>query len=168
MRLSLTSLSKVLLGLLLPIFLIACTPEEVVPTLTGRVVDNANVLNAIQRQQLNSLLENIDRTTKVEIVVLTINDLPSSENLESYANKVFNKWGIGKKETDSGLLFLVVKNTKKIRIEVGRGNEGAMPDTIADQILREVMAPKFKEGKFWEGFTEAAHASVKYLKNEHK
>ena len=165
MRRSLTSLSKILL-VGASLFLLGCTetPKSNIPTLTGRVVDNAGVLSTSEKKSLSGYLADVDKETKAEIIVLTMESLPEDENLEEYTNKVFNAWRIGKRDSDSGLLFVLVTGTRKIRIEVGRGNEGNMPDMIANRIAKEQMAPRFKEGKFYLGFMDAASESVKYIK----
>lgn len=166
---NLTSLSKafIIVGVL---GLAACsTPpvENTVPELTGRVVDNAEVFSKNEKRNLTNLLESVDRKHKAEFVVLTINSLPETESLEEFSNKTFNTWKIGRKDTDSGLLFLLVKNDRKIRIEVGRGNEGTIPDMYAKKIIEEKMAPKFKQQKFYEGFRDAVRMAEAYVGEPH-
>lgn len=166
---SLTSLSKVFLfvGVLA---VAACTPskeEDTVPQLTGRVVDNASVFSKSERRSLENELTKIDKQHKAEFVVLTMKALPETETIDEFSNKVFNTWKIGRKETDSGLLFVLVKDDRKIRIEVGRGNEGTIPDMIARKILVEKMAPKFKEEKFYQGFRDAIKAAESYIGEPH-
>lgn len=163
----LTSLSKLLVCLIVPLVLVACSPkDENFPKLTGRVVDNAQVMSQQEQRSLVYKLEQIDKEKKIEIVVLTINKLPESEYLESYANKVFNKWGIGKKETDSGVLILIVKSDRKIRIETGRGVEGAMPDMVANRIIQEKLVPRFRKDQFYVGLNEAVDEIRRVLRNE--
>lgn len=167
---SLTSLSKVffLTGALA--FAGCSAPEnkeDTVPALTGRVIDNASVFSNSEKRNLTSMLESIDRKHKAEFVIFTLKTLPETESLEEYSNKTFNTWKIGRKDTDSGLLFILVKDDRKIRIEVGRGNEGTIPDMYANKIITEKMAPKFKQEKFYDGFRDAIRMAESYIGEPH-
>jgi uncharacterized protein len=97
-----------------------------------------------------------------EIALLTVPDL-GGEPLERYALDVARAWGIGSKETQAGALLLVAKRERKIRIEVGRGLEGTITDSISGRIIRNVISPAFKQGQFYAGLRggiEAMHAAA--------
>lgn len=151
------------------IALAACTDnsppaqkETSVPTLTGRVVDNANLLSSIDKRSLIDKLANIDKQSKVEIVVLT---MPKLENtsIEEFSNKTFNAWKIGKKGTDSGLLIVLSLDPRKFRVEVGRGNEGAIPDMVANRIMQDEMRPYLAKKEFYRAFNAGIDALNKKI-----
>lgn len=150
------------------LFLSACGPEkqknENIPPITSRVMDTANVLNAWQRSSLISNLTRLDKNSKIEAVFYTLKRLPENESLEEYTNKVFNTWKIGKKGTDTGLLVLNVIDEKKIRIEVGRGNEGNIPDMLANRIIRDSMVKYLARGMYYEAYQAAIHDFEKLTK----
>jgi uncharacterized protein len=128
-----------------------------VPPLVGRVNDGANVLSAQMRSQLEAQLESYERSTGHQLAVLTIPSL-EGEPIEDYTIRVVESWQLGKKGKDDGVLLFVAVGDRKIRIEVGYGLEGDLPDALVGRIIREVMAPAFRQGDLGFGITRAVSA----------
>jgi len=129
------------------------------------VNDNAEILSENARMLLcEKLKEHEDRTSN-QVVVLTITSL-EGESIEEYSNIVFDAWELGQKDKDNGILIVVVPNERRMRIEVGYGLEGTLPDVIASRIIREIMTPRFKEGDFDGGLTEGALAVLNVLEGQ--
>src|SRR5207249_9166701 len=118
-----------------------------VPFLTGRVVDNAEILKPATREALNRTLKTHEDATGNQIAVLTIKTI-DGESVEEFATKVFENWKLGKKGKDNGVLVVVVPQDRKMRIEVGYGLEGTLTDVAASRIIRNLMTPKFKAGDY--------------------
>src|SRR4051812_14480330 len=118
------------------------------------VNDFANVLSPEQNQILEERLVAFDDSTSNQIAIVTVPDLGGSD-VESYANKLFRAWGIGTAKHDNGILILVAKNDRKMRIEVGRGLEGPIPDVTSKNIIDNDLEPNFREGNYYRGFDEA-------------
>lgn len=133
-----------------------------VPYLSGRVVDNAEILGAETKQKLAAQLKAHEAETTNQIAVLTVPSL-EGESVESYAEQVFNTWKLGQKGKDNGVLVLVAPNERRMRIEVGYGLEGTLTDVAASRIIRNVMTPRFKEGNFDAGVAEGVQAVVGLL-----
>lgn len=121
-----------------------------VPTLTRYVTDQTNTLSPTQIQELEYRLKTYEDTTSNQIVVLFISSL-EGEDLFDYSQRVAEKNRIGQKGKDNGILILVVKDDRKIRIEVGYGLEGVVPDAVASSIIRNIIVPYFKAGNYYEG-----------------
>ncbi len=124
------------------------------PTPTGHVTDNANLLSSEERSDLETLLVSLKEQTGNEIAILTIASL-GGEPIEDYAVEVFERWGVGKKGNDNGLLIVVARDDRAVRIEVGYGLEGVINDAKAGRIIRENLAPAFQKGAYAEGLTNA-------------
>ena len=133
-----------------------------VPYLSGRVVDDAEILSPAAREGLTATSKAHEDKTTNQVVVLTVPTF-GGESVEEYANRVFSSWKLGQKGKDNGVLVLVVPNDRKMRIEVGYGLEGALPDVEASRIIRNRMAPKFKAGDFDGGVTDGVDAIVAQL-----
>ncbi|MFC2085325.1 TPM domain-containing protein [Bacteroidota bacterium] len=119
--------------------------------------DYSGVLSKSQLSQINEDLKLFDSETTIQIVLLAINSLDGYP-LEMYSNEIAEKNKIGTKENDNGVLFLVVINDRKMRIEVGYGLEGALPDVLASSILRNEVAPHFKRGNYFAGVVSGLNA----------
>ncbi len=128
------------------------------PALAARVTDLTNTLDATQRGRLEAQLAGIERTGKAQVAVLL---LPTTqpETIEQFGIRLAEAWKIGNKGADNGLIIIVAKNDRKMRIEVGYGLEGSIPDAIAKRIIAERMAPAFKQGDFFGGL----HAAIEGL-----
>lgn len=132
----------------------AAFAEPKIPQLTQRVMDQAGMLSAGSRQKLEAQLTAYEEQTGHQFVLLTI---PSLEGLpiENYSLKVVESWKLGDKTRDDGLLLLIAKEDRKVRIEVGYGLEGAVPDATAAQVIRYKLEPAFKAGQFEQGIFAA-------------
>jgi uncharacterized protein len=140
----------------------AIVAAQDVPYLTGRVVDDAHILSDGARAQLASTLKAHEDATTNQVVVLTVPTLGGGD-IESYANNVFHTWKLGQKGKDNGVLVVVVPNDHKMRIEVGYGLEGTLPDAAAGQIIRRWMTPAFKAGNYDKGVQDGVTAIVARL-----
>jgi uncharacterized protein len=121
-----------------------------VPKNEGWVTDQADLLTARERHELETLMESYKQGTTHEIALLTVESL-HGEPIERFALEVGRAWGIGGKEKNNGALLLVSKADRKIRIEVGRGLEGSLTDSICGRIIRDVIVPEFKQGRYGVG-----------------
>ena len=133
-----------------------------VPYLTGRVVDTAEILKPETRKQLGEQLRQHEQKTTHQVAVLTVPTL-DGESVEEYAVRVFEQWKLGQKGKDNGVLVLVVPQDRRMRIEVGYGLEGTLPDAIAARIIRNVMTPRFKDGDYDGGIVAGVNAIVAQL-----
>lgn len=123
----------------------------------GLVSDYAGIFSAASpvRGQLEALLLDLRKKTSAEIVVVTVKNL-EGQSIDGYAVELFEKWGIGQKGKDNGILLLVSVEDKKYRIEIGYGLEGLIPDGRAGEIGRQLLVPRFKAGDFEGGIASAA------------
>jgi len=144
----------------------ACAPLAAfaadVPYLTGRVVDNANILSAGAKQKISQLSEAREKAAGDQIAVLTMPSL-EGESIEGYATRVFDAWKLGQKGKDNGVLVIVAPSDHKMRIEVGYGLEGTLTDAASSRIVREAMTPRFKQNDFDGGVTAGVQAIVDTL-----
>ena len=134
------------------------------PTL---VTDVAGVLTPEQKQALENKLVAIDDSSSNQIAVVIIPSLDGYPK-EEYATKLFRDWGIGNKKTNNGVLLLIAINDRQIRIEVGYGLEGAIPDITALNIIDNDIKPAFKEGNYFEGIDQATDNIAKAAVGEYK
>jgi uncharacterized protein len=151
-----------LLALLLAAATATAGTVQDVPYLTGRVVDDAHILSDQARARLTAALKAHEDATTNQVVVLTVATLGGSD-IESYSNSVFHTWKLGQKGRDNGVLVVVVPNDRKMRIEVGYGLEGTLPDGAAGDIIRTWMTPAFKAGNYDKGVEDGVAAIVARL-----
>ena len=118
-----------------------------VPALSGHVIDSTGTLSAAQQQALESKLSAFEARSGSQVVVLMV-PTTQPEDIASYANRVGDTWKIGRKAVGDGLLLIVAKDDRKLRIEVARALEGAVPDLAASRIINEAITPRFKQGDF--------------------
>lgn len=139
--------------------LILCTTaalaQNSLPEPTGRVNDFANVMDSASREKTEAVISDLETRTSAEMAIVTIKSL-DGESVEEYANRLFNKWGIGKSKKNNGVLLLVAVDDRKLRIEVGYGLEGAVPDGFAGDVIRNTIVPYFKAGRFGDGIYAGA------------
>ncbi len=133
-----------------------------VPYLTGRVVDNAEIITPATRTAIDELLKKHEAATTDQIAVLTTRSL-GDDSIEQYAQAVFGAWKLGQKGKDNGVLVIVAPTEHKMRIEVGYGLEGTLPDVIASRIIRDIMTPAFKAGDYDNGIEHGVAAIVAQL-----
>ncbi len=125
-----------------------------VPPLEGRVIDRTNTLDAAQRQAMEQHLANVERELGTQIVVLMV-DSTLPEDVAAYAHRVADQWKIGRRDVGDGLLIVVAKNDRRIRIEVAKALEGAVPDLAARQIISETVSPAFRRNDYAGGLNAA-------------
>jgi len=125
-----------------------------IPQLTGRVNDNASLLSSAEARQLEARLEAFEAKTGHQYALLTVPSLDGAP-IEEYALKVAEAWRLGDKKRDDGLLLIIAQNDRKMRIEVGYGLEGEVPDAVASRVIREVLRPAFQRGQFSYGIQAA-------------
>lgn len=124
--------------------------EFVIPPLEGPVMDQIGLMTAGDRRTLSNTLVEMNRTGKAQVQVLIVQDL-GGEAIESVSIRLFDAWKLGQAKQDNGVLFLISRADQKMRFEVGRGLEGAIPDVVAKRILADQVAPLFRAGRFSEG-----------------
>ena len=117
------------------------------PALTGRVFDQAGVLSATTRAQLDAKLAALEQKSGIQLEVATVSTLGGRE-IEPYANDLFRQWKLGEAQKNNGVLFLVAPKEHRVRIEVGYGLEGTLTDAISKIIILNAVAPRFKSGDF--------------------
>lgn len=121
-----------------------------VPPLKARVTDLTGTLSRDQAAALEADLAQFEKSRGSQIAILLV-PTTKPEAIEAYSIRVAEAWKLGRKGIDDGILILVARNDRKLRIEVGRGLEGAVPDAVAKRIVAEVIGPRFKEGDFFGG-----------------
>jgi uncharacterized protein len=121
-----------------------------VPALTARVIDQTQTLAPEQVASLTAQLKAIEDQRGAQIVVLMIAST-QPEDIFSYSNRVANTWKIGRKDVGDGVLIVVAKNDHKLRIEIAKSLEGAIPDLAASDIITTAIAPAFKQGQYGQG-----------------
>lgn len=136
-----------------------------VPALTARVIDQTGTLDDIQRQGLEEKLAGLERDKGTQVVFLVV-PTTQPEDIASYANRVANDWKIGRKAVGDGVLLVVAKNDRKIRIEVAKTLEGAIPDLAASQIIDEAVRPRFRADDYAGGLHAAADQLIARIKGE--
>jgi len=152
--------------LLVLITVICARALEVPPQPEGRVSDYTSTLTDSQIKVLERTLAAFEQETTNQIAVLIIPTL-GGDSLEDYSIRLAEKWQIGQEGRDNGIILLVVMQDRKIRIEVGYGLEGALPDSLAGDIIRQVIAPRFRQGKFYEGMQAGITAIIAATKGEY-
>lgn len=136
-----------------------------VPALQQRVTDLTQTLTPDQQSQLEAKLAAFEQQKGSQIAVLIV---PSTrpEEIEQYSIRVVDTWKLGREKPDDGVLLLVAKDDRKMRLEVGYGLEGAIPDLIAKRIISEIMAPSFRQGDYYGGINNALEQVMKLISGE--
>lgn len=134
------------------------------PALTGRVVDLANLLSEQEEQRLTDSLAALERSTTDQFVIVTVPSL-DGRSIEQFGRALGNHWGIGQPKKDNGVLMIVAPNERKVRIEVGYGLEGSLPDPYCTRLLREVVLPRFQRGEFAPGILAGSEQIVGRLRS---
>jgi uncharacterized protein len=130
-----------------------------VPFLSGRINDTADMIPAEVRERLEGKLAAFEKETGAQVAVLTIDTL-GGDVLEDYSLKVAQTWKLGRKGVDDGALLLIVKDDRKLRIEVGYGLEGKLTDAQCGRILDDVVRPEFRNGDFGRGVEAGVDAII--------
>ena len=147
------------------LFALSAAAEVPVPPLKARVTDLTGTLSASQVQSLDARLRDFEQAKGSQIAVLM---LPSTqpETIEQYSIRVAEAWKIGRAKVDDGVILIVAKDDRRLRIEVGRGLEGAIPDAIAKRVVSDVIAPHFRSGDFYGGIAAGSDALMELIKGE--
>lgn len=156
-----------LLALLFLVPFLISAQDATVPRLHERVTDFTNTLEFSQWRSLESRLKSFEDSTSTQIAIVIISSL-QGENITDYALRIAEENKIGTKGRDNGLLILIAKEEKKIRFEVGYGLEGSLPDALCDQIIRNEIHSRFREGDFYGGLNAAITAVFQATKGEYK
>jgi uncharacterized protein len=117
------------------------------PKATGRVNDFANVIDPATEAEIDRRLDQLERDTSSEIAVATVQSLDGT-SVEDYANRLFKEWGVGQAGADNGVLVLVAIDDRAMKIEVGYGLEGILPDGLAGQVIRDEFTPRFRDNDY--------------------
>jgi uncharacterized protein len=133
----------------------------------GYVTDRAGLLSPSAKAELEMMLRSFEETTSNQVVVATFPSLEGN-SLEDFSMRLAEAWKVGQKGKDNGVIFLIFKNDRKIRIEVGYGLEGVLPDALAGQIISQVVAPYFRKGDYSGGILAGTDAIMKATKGEFK
>jgi len=146
---------------------VAVTAQELaaVPALTGRVIDQTGTLSSAERANLDDRLAALEQRKGSQIVVLIVATV-RPESIEQYAIRVAEAWKLGRKGVDDGVLLLVAKDDREVRIEVGYGLEGAIPDATANRVIDEYLLPQFRSGDFAGGIGAAVDRLIALVDGE--
>lgn len=136
-------------------------------TPTGFVNDFAGMLTVEQRQSLETKLSGFQNDTSNELSVVTISSL-GGDTIENFAVKLFEDWGIGKKNKNNGVLLLISRDDRQMRIEVGYGLEGALTDAQSFWIIQSVLKPAFQRGDYYGGINSGVDSVISITKGEFK
>src|SRR5436190_15595390 len=134
----------------------------VYPPLTGRVVDQANIIPAETRRAIDTQLVDLEEKSGIQLVVATVSSLEGND-IEPYANELFRHWKLGEKTKNNGVLLLVAPNERRLRIEVGYGLEGTLTDALSKVIIANAIAPRFKAQDFGGGISRGVDDIITVL-----
>lgn len=132
------------------------------PELSGRVVDEAGLLDPAQESTLDQQLAALEQQSGRQLVVVTLADLQGYE-IADYGFRLGDHWGIGDEDRDDGALLIVAPNERKVRVEVGYGLEGVLTDAVSGRIIRNAIIPRFKEGDFPGGIIAGSGEIIRIL-----
>lgn len=158
---------KLTLSFLCLVFAAGTLFSQRIPEAKGFVNDFSNVLTASQESQLNALLTHYAETSGNEIAIVII-ELPQDEVLEDYTYDIAEAWGVGGKANDNGILVAVYPAARQMRIEVGYGLEGAVPDIIAKEVMDNYMRPAFRANDYYTGIRDASEALIAATNGEYE
>ncbi len=153
---------SVLTLLSLPQFSLA---QQAIPLLSGRVIDQTETLTASEIGALDQTLRNFEARKGSQFAVLIV---PSTqpESIEQFAIRVADQWKIGRKKIDDGVILIVAKSDRKLRIEVGYGLEGALTDATSKRIIDQVIVPRFKQQDFYGGISSGVDTIIGVIDGE--
>ena len=154
-----------LLAAWLPLHAWAQGGVQAVPALTAHVMDSTGTLDAAQREALEAKLAAFEQSRGAQIVFLIV-PTTQPEDIAAYAQRVGDSWKIGRKGVGDGLLLVVAKNDRKVRIETTKALEGAIPDLAARQVIDTAITPRFKQGDFAGGLDAAADQLIARISGE--
>ena len=141
--------------------------QQAVPALANRRVhDEGGILSQQAVSFLEQSLKSFEDSTSNQIAVLIVNSL-EGESIDQFGIRVADQWKLGQKDKDNGVILLIALNDRKMRIEVGQGLEGPLPDAICNRIIRNEMAPAFRRGDYDSGVVAAVDGIRKAIKGEY-
>ncbi|MFH1753230.1 MAG: TPM domain-containing protein [Candidatus Omnitrophota bacterium] len=146
--------------------LAARAQEDSLPGYSGYVNDFAGIISADNRAAITALAGEVEQKTSAQMAIVTVPTV-RPYSIEDYAVRLFEKWGIGQRGKDNGILLLIAVNDRKMRIESGYGLEGAIPDALAKIIITEYITPSFKAGDFNSGIARGAIAIAGLIAKEY-
>jgi uncharacterized protein len=155
------SVAAVLILCFLPILAFALD----FPPLTGRVVDQAGVMTAENRADVEAKLKDLEDKSGIQLVVATVKSLQGSD-IETYANQLFRFWKLGQAQKNNGVLLLVAPAEHKVRIEVGYGLEGTLTDALSSVIISSAIIPRFKANDFSGGIVRGVDGIISVLSGD--
>ena len=155
----------IIAGVALTLAFARADERQAIPDLHARVTDLTNTLDGTQKQTLETDLAALEQRKGAQLGVLIV-PTTQPEDIAQYAIRVFDAWKLGRKGIDDGALLIVAKNDHRVRIEVARGLEGAIPDAAAARIIREYITPKFRAGDFYGGIHDAIATLTKLIDGE--
>jgi len=135
------------------------------PQLTGRVVDQANVMTPESRADLEAKLKDLEDKSGIQLVVATVKSLQGSD-IETYTNELFRTWKLGQAQKNNGVLLLVAPAEHKVRIEVGYGLEGTLTDALSSVIISSAIIPRFKTNDYSAGIERGVDGIVSVLNGD--
>jgi uncharacterized protein len=155
------------LSLLLAAAALAATPTEPIPVpkLTARVIDQTGSLTAAERDALEAKLRAFEAARGSQIAVLMVPSI-GPEVIEDFATRVTDEWKLGRAGVDDGVLFVIAKQERKMRIQTGRGVQGTLTDALSRRIVADLVAPRFRTGDFSGGVDAGVDAIVKAIEGE--
>ncbi|SNS44596.1 uncharacterized protein SAMN05421640_0176 [Ekhidna lutea] len=139
--------------------------QQEVPTLTERVTDQANILSPNEVAYLTNQLKDLEERKGSQLAILTVSST-KPETIEQYSIRVVDQWKLGREDVDDGVLLIIAKNDRKLRIEVGYGLEGAIPDAYAKRIISNIIVPHFRDGDYYLGIEEGVEAIIGLIDGE--
>src|SRR5580658_6280616 len=135
------------------------------PALTGRVVDQAGVINAASRAAIDAKLKNLEDKSGIQLVVATVKSLQGGD-IETFANQLFRFWKLGEAKKNNGVLLLVAPAEHKVRIEVGYGLEGTLTDALSSVIIAGAIVPRFKANDYSGGIDRGVDGIISVLSGD--
>ena len=135
------------------------------PALSGRVVDQAAVMNAQSRSAVEAKLKDLEDKSSIQLVVATVRSLQGGD-IETYANQLFRFWKLGEAKKNNGVLLLVAPSEHKVRIEVGYGLEGTLTDALSSVIIQSAIIPRFKSNDFSGGIERGVDGIISVLSGD--
>lgn len=142
--------------------------EEIPPAPTRYFTDQAGVVSPAVAEDLNARLEQFERETSNQILVVIFQKMKSASSIEDYTQRLFSAWKVGQQKLDNGAIFFVFVQDRRMRIHTGYGLEGALPDALCKRILDEQVTPHFKTGDFDAGMRAAVDSVIAATRGEYK
>lgn len=149
-------------ALLLALLMAVPVAAQTFPQLTGRVVDQADIIPPAEEADLTAQLEQLEKTTGHQLVVATVNDL-EGQDVADYGYRLGRAWGIGGKEENDGVVFLIAPNERRMNISVGYGLEPILTDALSGRIIRDQVTPRFKDGDYPGGIQAGVNAIAQQI-----